>query len=92
MNKSEFARQVAERNNLTYQDAAYATDAVFDTLAQVIVEDEKVSLQNLGVFLRVERAAKRFRHPTTGELKVRPSVATLKFIPSPKVVEAINRL
>ena len=92
MNKREFSRVVAEENGMTYQDSTWATNAVFNTLKNLLKTQDKVSLYGFGTFRVVERKEKTFRHPTTGEVSVRPPYRGVKFTPSEPMVDEINTL
>lgn len=67
MTKSELVDQVADRAQLTKQDAARAIDAVFTTVQDALRRGSDVSLSGFGKFHVGERGAREGVNPRTGE-------------------------
>ncbi len=67
MTKSELVDQVADRAQLTKQDAARAIDAVFTTVEDALRRGSEVSLSGFGKFHVGERGAREGVNPRTGE-------------------------
>ncbi len=67
MTKSELVDQVADRAQLTKQDAARAIDAVFTTVEDALRRGSDVSLSGFGKFHVGERGAREGVNPRTGE-------------------------
>lgn len=67
MTKSELVDQVADRAQLTKQDAARAIDAVFTTVEDTLRRGSDVSLSGFGKFHVGERGAREGVNPRTGE-------------------------
>jgi len=65
--KSELVDQVADRAQLTKQDAARAIDAVFTTVEDALRRGSDVSLSGFGKFSVGERGAREGVNPRTGE-------------------------
>jgi len=65
--KSELVDQVADRAQLTKQDAARAIDAVFTTVEDALRRGSDVSLSGFGKFHVGERGAREGVNPRTGE-------------------------
>jgi len=65
--KSELVDQVADRAQLTKQDAARAIDAVFTTVEDALRRGSEVSLSGFGKFHVGERGAREGVNPRTGE-------------------------
>jgi len=65
--KSELVDQVADRAQLTKQDAARAIDAVFTTVEDTLRRGSDVSLSGFGKFHVGERGAREGVNPRTGE-------------------------
>lgn len=71
MTKQDLVSKVAEVG-LTKKQAAEAVNAVFDSIKDALVADEKVSLVGFGSFSVKKRAAREGRNPRTGEtLKIK---------------------
>ena len=67
MNKLEFVKAFAQKEEITQKDAAVHVDAFLDTLTDALVAGEKVSFVGFGSFDVTERAAREGRNPQTGE-------------------------
>lgn len=71
MNKSEMARKLAGRSDLTQAQAADALDVLFNSdhgiIAGQLDAGNKVSIGGFGTFETRERAARTGRNPRTGE-------------------------
>ncbi len=67
LDKDGLTALVADKANLSPEDAAKAVDAVFDTITASLSRGEKVSLVDFGTFYVVNRAARQGRNPRTGE-------------------------
>ena len=90
MNKKEFSRKVAERHKMTYLDAKWATDAVFDTLAHVFDEDPEVRIQGFGTFKKIARGVKRYRDFKTGETLEYPPCNDVHLVSAPRLKALVN--
>lgn len=67
MNKTELARVVAEKADLTIAVAGDAVNAVVDAIVSALAEGEEVAVPGFGTFKVAERAARTARNPQTGE-------------------------
>lgn len=71
MNKSDMARKLAGRSDLTQTQAADVLDILFNPDHGVIADrldaGDKVSIGGFGTFETRERAARTGRNPRTGE-------------------------
>ena len=73
MNKTEMAKKLAKKTDLTQAKAAEVVDAIFSTEAGegiVAVEldaGRKVSISGFGIFETRRRKARQGRNPATGE-------------------------
>ncbi|MBT8062912.1 MAG: HU family DNA-binding protein [Gammaproteobacteria bacterium] len=67
MNKNELIEAVADSTDLSREDAAKATEAVLDTIVNVLRRGDQVGLVGFGTFTVRERAARTGRNPQTGE-------------------------
>lgn len=71
MNKSEMARKLAARADLTQARSAEVLEKIFDPVHGVIADElgagGKVTIGGFGTFETRERAARSGRNPRTGE-------------------------
>ena len=67
MNKAELIDAVAESTALSKADAEKATNAVLDSIIDVLGKGDQVTLIGFGTFSVRERAARTGRNPQTGE-------------------------
>ncbi|MFS0892290.1 HU family DNA-binding protein [Peribacillus frigoritolerans] len=91
MNKTELVKAVSTQAELTQKDAAKAVDALFETISNTLVKEEKIQLIGFGTFEVRERAARTGRNPQTGE---EISIAASKipaFKPGKELKELLNK-
>jgi DNA-binding protein HU-beta len=67
MNKAELIDAVAETTDLSKADAEKATNAVLDSIIDVLSKGDQVTLLGFGTFSVRDRAARTGRNPQTGE-------------------------
>jgi DNA-binding protein HU-beta len=67
MNKSELIDAVASATELSRNDAASATDAVFNEIIKTLGTGAQVNIAGFGIFSVRARAARSGRNPQTGE-------------------------
>ena len=67
MNKLDFVRRLAQKEEIIQKDAAQHVDAFLNTITEVLAEGDKVSFVGFGTFEVAERAAREGRNPQTGE-------------------------
>jgi DNA-binding protein HU-beta len=73
MNKKELISSVAEKTGLSKKDVESAFSHIFETIKEVLAdkdagaEKKKIAIKGFGTFSVKERAAKKGRHPKTGE-------------------------
>jgi len=86
MTKSELIDAVATacKEEVNRKLAENVIDAVFETMGQAIIKEQRFSYPNFGTFKVSERAARTGRNPRTGaEIQIAAS-KTVKFNPAPK--------
>lgn len=88
--KQEFAKRVAEKTGLEKDVAETVVDAVYETAAEVLVEEDKVTLGNLGTLKKADRAARKGRNPSTGEEIDIPAKTVSKFKESKVLSSKLN--
>lgn len=91
MNKSELVASVAEAAELTKKDAEKAVNAVFASVQNALVEDDKVQIIGFGTFEVRTRAARKGRNPQTGETIEIPASKNPVFKAGKALKEAVNQ-
>lgn len=89
--KAEFAKRVAGKTGLDKKDAQAFVEAVYEVVADTLVEEGKVSLGQLGTLKTAERAARKGRNPLTGEDIDIPSKIVTKFKEHKELSAKINK-
>ena len=79
MNKAELVTSVAEKAEITKKDASAAIDAVFDTITDSLVNNDKVQLVGFGTFEVRERSERTGKNPRTGEEIIIPATKVPAF-------------
>ena len=67
MNKAELTSAVADRADMTKDEAGKAIDAVFDAVTHAMKDGKEVSVPGFGKFSVGRREARKGRNPRTGE-------------------------
>lgn len=81
MNKAELISKIAEKSELSKKDSEKALNAVLDSIAEALKNDEKVQLVGFGVFETKNRAARTGRNPKTKEAITIPASRNPQFKP-----------
>lgn len=91
MNKSELVASVAELSNLTKKDAEKAVNAVFQSVQNALVANDKVQLIGFGTFEVRSREARKGRNPKTGEEITIPASLNPVFKAGKALKDAVNK-
>ena len=67
MTKAEVVDQVAERSELSKQDAGKAVDAVLEVIEDALARGSEVNFTGFGKFAAAQRGARQGVNPQTGE-------------------------
>ena len=86
MNKTELIAAVAEKANITKNDADKIVAAVFESITGALAAGDKVAINGFGNFEVKTRAARQGRNPKTGETI---TIAEAK-LPAFKAVKALK--
>lgn len=90
MRKPELAAAVAEKADLSKEQASRVLNAVLDEITNALNRQDSVTLVGFGTFLQRHRGARMGKNPQTGEpVKIRAS-NTVSFKPGKALREAIN--
>jgi integration host factor subunit beta len=68
MNKSELIRTLADENALSADEAAVVVDTFFDSMRNMLREDNRVEIRGLGSFKVKAYGGYSGRNPKTGEM------------------------
>lgn len=90
MTRAEFAVKVAIDSKSTLKASKAWTDAVLDSLADAIANEEVLNLRNVGTFEHKTRKAKVGRNYKTGERVEIPPKRVIKFTPCGHINEALS--
>lgn len=82
MNKTELVKSVAAASGMTNVDAAKAVNAIFETIAECLQNEQIVSIPGFGTFMLKERKARIGYNPRTKEKLKIPAKKVVKFQPS----------
>lgn len=90
MNKVEFVKAFAQKEEITQKEATAHVDAFIDTLTDALVAGEKISFVGFGSFDVTERAARKGRNPHDGsEIMIEASKAP-RFKSSANLKKVLN--
>ncbi|SKA37662.1 HU family DNA-binding protein [Consotaella salsifontis] len=91
MNKNELVSAVAEKADLSKQQATQAVDAVFDAISGAMAKGDDIRLVGFGTFSVSHRAASKGRNPSTGAEVDIPARNVPKFAPGKSLKDAVNK-
>lgn len=95
MNKTEMAKKLAGKTDMTQAEAADVVDAIFSTepgegiIAVELDAGRKVSISGFGTFETQRRSARKGRNPATGEEIDIPARTVAKFRPAKGLKERV---
>lgn len=90
MRKPELAAAIAEKTDLTRDQANRVLNAMLEEITSALNRKDSVTLVGFGTFLQRHRGARMGKNPQTGEpVKIRAS-NTVSFKPGKALREAIN--
>ncbi|MDJ0614313.1 MAG: HU family DNA-binding protein [Rhizobiaceae bacterium] len=90
MNKNELISAVAEKCDMTKQQAGDAVDAVLDTVTGCLAGGDEVRILGFGNFVVADRKATTARNPRTGETINVPASKAPKFKAGKALKDAVN--
>ena len=82
MNKTDLVNEIAAKAKLNKVDAKAALDAVLESIAQALSNDDKVQLIGFGTFSVMEKEARTGINPRTKEKIEIPARQVVKFKPA----------
>ena len=90
MNRSEFARAVAEEASLTIRQAEQAERAFESIISGVLRQGGRLKLSGFGTFETADRPERMGRNPKTGKEVRVPARRTVRFRPGKELKENIR--
>ncbi|MFD2235872.1 DNA-binding protein HupB [Aureimonas populi] len=90
MNKNELIAAVADKAELSKQQAVSAVDAVFDAIEGALSKGDDIRLVGFGTFSVSHRAASKGRNPSTGAEVDIPARNVPKFAAGKGLKDAVN--
>lgn len=91
MTKADFINHLATKLNASKAEAEKAFAAVFETLTDVLVNQDKIMVPGLGTFSTKIRAERKGRKPSTGEEIIIPRSVVANFKSAPQLKEKLNK-
>lgn len=82
MNKGDLVKEIAAKAGLNKVAAKAALDACLESIAQALVNDDKVQLIGFGTFSMAEKPERTGINPRTKEKITIPARKTVKFKPA----------
>ncbi len=82
MNKTDLVNEIAAKAKLNKVDAKAALDAVLESIAQALSNDDKVQLIGFGTFSVMEKETRTGINPRTKEKIEIPARKVVKFKPA----------
>ncbi len=82
MNKTDLVNEVAAKAQLNKTDAKAAVDAVLESIAQALANEDKIQLIGFGTFSIQEKEARTGINPRTKEKIEIPARKVVKFKPA----------
>ncbi len=91
MNKTEFAKALAERTDMTVTQAVHVTDEFLELLKEGVSKGERIAFLGFGTFTVSRRAARTGVNPRNPTQKVKiPARKVVRFTPGTSLKEAAN--
>mmetsp|Transcript_16575 Transcript_16575/g.20265 ORF Transcript_16575/g.20265 Transcript_16575/m.20265 type:complete len:128 (-) Transcript_16575:353-736(-) len=91
MSKSDLIEMIATDHELSNAKSMRIVNSIFDTIAEKVSNQEKVSISGFGHFTNVYRKERNGRNPMTGEPLVIPSARRIKFSAYTSLKAAVNK-
>jgi DNA-binding protein HU-beta len=90
LTQTDLTRALAKAFGLPHVRSQRILRALLENITQALATKKTVALRGFGSFHPVRRAAKKVRHPTTGEIITLPEHMTLRFRPARSLEKRLN--
>ena len=91
MTKADFINHLATKLNMTKTEADNVFVTVFETLTEVLADQDKMMIPGFGTFSTKVREERAGRNPSTGKEMVIPRSVVANFKPAPQLKEKLNK-
>ena len=91
MNKTELIASVAQKSDLTKNDAEKAVKAVFEAVSETLKKGDKVQIIGFGTFEVRARKAREGRNPRNNEVIKIPASKTPAFKAGKQLKDLVNK-
>lgn len=90
MNKTELIASVADKSGLTKKDAEKAVNALFASVEEALIANDKVQIVGFGTFEVRERKERKGRNPQSKEEIIIPASNSPVFKAGKSLKDAVN--
>ena len=90
MRRPELVDAIADKADLTKEQAGQALNALLESITGALKEQDSVSLVGFGSFVQRNRAARTGKNPQTGETIQIAASNTVAFKPGKSLKQAVN--
>ena len=90
MRKPELAAAIADKADLSKEQAGRALNAILDEITQALSRKDTVTLVGFGTFLQRHRGARTGKNPQTGEPVQIKASNTVSFKPGKGLKDSVN--
>lgn len=90
MTRKDIGRYMARKFDITISDAEWMVDAVMAALVDGLMEKNSIYMSGLGTLKPYFKKPARFRHPTKGDIRVRPGSFIIKFSAARTLIRDLN--
>lgn len=90
MNKAELVKTLAEKTDLTQNEATRIFEATLDIMSATLVQGETITLNSFGVFSPRHHKERIGRNPQNGDIHMISARNTVNFRPSKLLKDSLN--
>lgn len=90
MKKSELLNNISRRTGIPKSACETIIDTMISEITESLVNGDRVTINRFMTFDLGERAERKARNPSTGEIVLFPAVKTIKCKMSKEIKDAIN--
>ena len=87
--KALLVQRIAKTTDLSLREASVCVDVIFDTLADAIINGERVELRKFGTFSTRQVSQKKYPSTFSSQTVVIPSHSRIVFRPSLKLRQSV---
>ena len=91
INKKTFLHPIMQVTDLSRSDTKFLIETIIRTMQVALKKEGKLVLTGLGTLEVVERKAKTYRHPSTGEIQTMSPYRTVVLTPSMFILKKMSQ-